>query len=128
MSDDIYDDPDLQVGGSFVNWKEEGIGTKVSGRVVAARRGKDFNGDPCPELIIDTGAAGERTITAGQYDLKRQIMSQKPIPGQFFSAEYVSDKPSKPGQSPMREFACVTQTTPFAAPAGPAAQPASDYV
>lgn len=85
MSDDIWDDPDMNVNGNF--WAPKSIGDKVSGTIRKIGRGKDFNGNPCPELVID-----EQTVTAGQFDLKKKLADLRPKVGDQISIEFSSEE------------------------------------
>jgi hypothetical protein len=74
-------------GGTFVKWQS--VGDVVDGVVVrfTLDGGRDFNGDPCPEIVLDpctpkgsdtnvelTGDA-HQIVTAGQANLKRQVLA-----------------------------------------------------
>lgn len=79
-------------GGTFVKWEKPG---DVVDGVVArftTDGGRDFNGDPCPEVVLDpctpkgddftvelTGEASQ-VVTCGQANLKRQVVEN---PGRF---------------------------------------------
>lgn len=79
---DIWDDPDMITPSNFV--KFETIGDKVVGEVLAVQRAQDFNGQPCPQLIIRTDEGEERTVTAGQAQLRAKLADPehgRPRPG-----------------------------------------------
>ena len=78
--------------GTFIGWGE--VGQTVTGKVLsfAAEGGSDFNGNPCPQVVIelteaadnykDKGATKETidsgelvTLTCGQANLKRAIVA-----------------------------------------------------
>lgn len=60
-------------------WKAENVGDKIVGVIRTVGIGRDFNGDPCPELVVDTDD-GEKTITCAQANLKAQIVAMDPRP------------------------------------------------
>jgi hypothetical protein len=60
-------------------WKADTIGAQIGGTIVRVGLGTDFNGNPCPQLVIDT-ADGEKTVNAGQANLKAQVMALDPRP------------------------------------------------
>jgi len=79
---DIWDDPDLITPSNFV--KFENVGDKVVGEVLAVQRGNDFNGKPCPQIIVRTDDGEERTVTAGQAQLRAKLADPehgRPRPG-----------------------------------------------
>ena len=65
----IYDDPDMRTG-DFVSWRD--IGDSLVGDVIEARKGLDFNGRPCPEIVVRTDDGLDAVMTCGQANLKAQ--------------------------------------------------------
>lgn len=80
------------------------IGDKVVGTVKAIRRGEDFNGKPCPELIIDVDGEGEKTLTAGQVMLKAALAEKRPQVGDRIAITYTGVGDAKPGKAPAKLF------------------------
>jgi hypothetical protein len=101
MSEDFNWD-DYQNTGDWITF--ENIGDHVVGTVKAVRRGKDFNGNPCPELIIDADGEGEKTLTAGQVMLKSALAEEKPRPGDRILIKYSGVGDAKPGKAPAKLF------------------------
>jgi hypothetical protein len=67
-----------QFTGNFVKW--ENVGDSVSGEVLDVSLGKDFNGDPAPQLVIETDE-GVKTVTAGQKVLQTRLAENRPEVG-----------------------------------------------
>lgn len=116
-------DEHKQTGG-FVSFAE--IGDSVEGQVVAVRTGSDFNGNPCPELIIRT-SDGDRTLTAGQVMLKSALAAEAPQAGDTIRIVYSADGQAKPGKRAPKLFnVAVTRGNgqpPAAAQYGPDEEP-----
>lgn len=79
----IWDDPEVQpTGGDFV--KFENVGDSVVGTITAIRKQR-FQGDdgdqyaPQLDLTLDDGT--EVTLTAGQWQLKKLLIEQRPDVG-----------------------------------------------
>ena len=100
MSADIWDE--FQTTGDWVTFDQ--VGDKVVGTVKAVRRGKDFNGNPCPELIIDVDDQGEKTLTAGQVMLKSALADKRPQAGDRIAIVYSGIGDAKPGKAPAKLF------------------------
>lgn len=66
----MTDYEELASGGTFAKWEDHG--DTVEGRIVAfgIDSGTDFNGDPCPQLVVET-TNGTVTINGGQAALRR---------------------------------------------------------
>lgn len=85
----------------FVTFTE--FGDKVTGEILSIGVGKDFAGNPVPELVIDT-EDGPRTLTAGQAMLKSALAEKEPQVGDYLRVEYVKDGEKKPGKNPPKVF------------------------
>ena len=99
------------------------IGDQVTGIVKHVREGKDFNGNPCPELILETNAEGdELTVTAGQKRLQAALAESQPKVGDKVRITYSGDSTdAKPGRAPAKMFTVEVQAGPFElVTAGPA--------
>lgn len=106
MSADIWDE--FQTTGDWITF--DNVGDKVVGTVKAVRRGKDFNGNPCPELIIDVDGEGEKTLTAGQVMLKSALAEKRPAAGDRIAITYSGVGDAKPGKAPAKLFDVAVKT------------------
>jgi hypothetical protein len=123
MSEEEWEESTIQQG-AFIGWGK--LGQTVTGRVVdfTADGGRDFNGDPCPQVVLEltescdnykdkgatheTVAAGEFvTITAGQANLRRHLTTISPKPGDRLRVRYETDykTPSGTGKEFRLKFA-----------------------
>lgn len=100
--------------GSFVKFDE--IGDSVEGEVVLVQEGQDFNGNPCPELIIETPGAGTKTVTAGQAMLKVALAEKQPQKGDRVRITYSGHGEGKPGRAPSKLFEVVVEKAGAVAP------------
>jgi hypothetical protein len=120
----IYDDPDMASGGgAFV--KFAAIGDKVSGTVTAVRKGTDFAGNPCPQLDLATDDGEAQTLTAGQANLKNQVMAQRVDVGDHFTAVYSSDQTLTGGRT-MKVFTVTVKKAAATGAASKTAAPVED--
>lgn len=88
--------------GEFV--KFENVGDQIIGVVKDIREGRTFNGDPCPELILETEDGEERTVTAGQVLLKTALAEKAPQKGDKVRITYSGVGEAKPGKAPAKVF------------------------
>jgi hypothetical protein len=105
MSNTTTDDlEELEGGGSYVKWED--VGQMVEGNVVAFTLdgGRDFNGQPCPEITLST-ADGIQKVTCGQANLKSKAQKNaaKFVAGAFCRVTFSGTYPSDKGQ-PGKEF------------------------
>lgn len=117
MSDIDWD----QFDSDFIKFDE--IGDSVAGTIMAIRVGKDFKGNPCPELVVRTDN-GDKTVTAGQAKLKPELARLKPQVGDRIAIVYSADGDAKPGQAPAKLFDVQVQkvdTAAAGASSGPSA-------
>jgi hypothetical protein len=127
MSDDFNWD-EFGSPSDFMAFKE--IGDAIAGEVLAVRKGKDFNGGPCPELVIRTDD-GDVTVTAGQTVLQSCLAEVRPRTGEKVAITYSGVGDAKPGKAPaklftvaVRDAAGQLRTAPQASAPAPAATPA----
>lgn len=106
---------------SDIQWDEFGAsefvkfankGDFVSGKITNIRVGQDFNGNPCPVLDIDTGN-GSRTVTAGQANLKSQIVQLRPSVGDAITITYDRDEKAEKGMKKVFAIKVDSNTAPF---------------
>jgi hypothetical protein len=89
--------------GDFIKFDE--IGDQVVGVIKEVREGRDFNGNPCPELVLELDDGEEKTVTAGQVRLKMQLAEKAPQVGDKIRITYSGvSKDAKPGRAPAKEF------------------------
>lgn len=85
--------------------KFENVGDAVIGVVKEVREGKDFNGNPCPELILELDDGEEKTVTAGQVRLKAELAEKRPNVGDRVRITYSGvSRDARPGRAPSKEF------------------------
>lgn len=92
---------DFTSNGDFVTFKE--VGDSVIGVIKALRTGKDFNGNPCPELILEVDGE-EQTVTAGQVLLKAALAEKAPQVGDKIKIVYSGIGEARPGKAPAKQF------------------------
>lgn len=106
--------------GDWITFHEPG--DHIVGDITAIRAGTDFNGNPCPELIIRDDDGEERTLTAGQVMLKSALAEQAPAVGDRIRIVYTGHGEGKPGKAPPKLFdVALKPKDPSAVP--PPAQP-----
>lgn len=104
MSDDIWDDPDLQLG-TYV--KFEHAGDSVSGGITAIDKTsftdtKTKQVKVVPQLFITTddpdhnGTSEDVILTAGQVDLRLKLLEARPAVGDHIYIELLNEP--KPGE------------------------------
>ncbi len=75
----------------YVSWTNPG--DQLVGTVKEVREGTDFDGNPCPELILEVNDDGDEvTWTVGQVMLKRLLAEQRPTVGQKIRVTYTGDE------------------------------------
>jgi len=106
---------------SDIKWDEFGasefvkfsaVGDTVTGKITNIRIGEDFNGNPCPVLDLETGT-GSRTVTAGQANLKSQIVQLRPNVGDGITITYDRDEKAEKGMKKVFAIRLDANTAPF---------------
>lgn len=97
----VFDWETFTTNGDFISFKE--VGDSVVGVIKAIRAGKDFNGNPCPELILDVDG-DEKTVTAGQVLLKAALAEKAPNVGDRIRIVYSGIGEARPGKAPAKQF------------------------
>lgn len=84
--------------------KFENVGDQIVGVIKAVREGRDFNGNPCPELVLEDDAGTERIVTAQQVMLKAALAEKRPDEGDKVRIIYSGAGEAKPGKAPAKLF------------------------
>jgi hypothetical protein len=104
------------IAGDYIKFTN--IGDTVEGTLVARQTGTDFDGNPCPQIVLNVG--GElKTVSGGSRGLKRALAAEKDalIPGATVKIGYVADVDSlTKGFAPSKQFR--VKVTPPAATSG----------
>lgn len=121
----IWDDPELKINSDYI--KFENPGDTASGTIVAIRAHKFDDGNVVPQIILNT-ADGEKTVTAGQMQLKALLAEKRPNVGDNISITFTEIEKRSGGKT-LKKFdvqvgAAVATA---AAPAPQAAVTGSDY-
>lgn len=95
---DIWD----EFQSDYVTFKN--IGDAVAGEIISLSKASDFNGNPCPQLIIRNDAGEPKTVTAGQVMLRAKLAELRPTVGDRIGIVYSSDGPGSPGKAPAKLF------------------------
>ena len=93
--------------GDFISFKE--VGDSVVGIIKVIRTAKDFNGNPCPELVLDVDGE-EKTVTAGQVLLKAALAEKAPQVDDKIRIVYSGVGDAKPGRAPAKQFTVDVKT------------------
>jgi hypothetical protein len=90
--------------GDWARFDNEGDG--IVGVIKTIREGADFNGNPCPELVLETDpeTGDEITVTAGQVMLKAALAEQRPEEGDKIRIVYTGVGEARPGKAPAKLF------------------------
>lgn len=83
--------------------KFEDVGDSISGAVLGIEMGTDYNGNPCPLLIIGT-EDGARKVTAGQVMLQAALAEKGPAEGDHLTITYYANGEAKQGRNPAKLF------------------------
>ena len=88
-------------------FKFEEVGDQIVGVIKEVREGRTFNGDPCPELVLeveDDDGVDEKTVTASQVLLRAALAEKRPQKGDKVRITYSGIGDAKPGKAPPKEF------------------------
>jgi len=88
--------------GEWIAFNE--VGDQTVGIIKTIRQGADFNGNPCPELILEDDSGEERTLTAGQVLLKAALAEKAPQEGDRIRIVYTGQSEARPGKAPAKVF------------------------
>lgn len=103
MTQSIWDNPEMKVGGDFV--KFENVGDSVSGKVISIGAHRWDDGSVSPQLLIQTseldadGNAVEKTVTAGQIRLKAALAEKRPEAGDYITIKFTQIEKRQGGKT-----------------------------
>jgi hypothetical protein len=97
--------------GEYATFNE--VGDQIVGVVKVIREGRDFNGNPCPELVLELEDGDEKTVTAGQVMLKAALAEKAPKEGDRIRITYSGVGDARPGRAPAKLFTVDVKPGPF---------------
>lgn len=119
----VWDDPELRAGGDFITFDAKG--DNVSGTVQAIRVKRWDDGKVSPEILLVTDDGEEKTMTAGQVQLKAKLAELRPESGDHIVVT-LSEIEKRAGGKTLKHFTVESGKAKAApAPATPAAAPAA---
>lgn len=89
-------------GSQWATFKE--VGDHVVGTIRIIRDGKDFNKNPCPELVLDDGNGGSVIVTAGQVMLRNALIEAAPNVGDRVRIMFTGLGEARGGFNPPKLF------------------------
>jgi uncharacterized protein YhfF len=111
----IWDDPELKINSDYI--KFENPGDNATGTIVAIRAHKFDDGNVVPQIILNT-ADGEKTVTAGQMQLKAMLAEKRPNVGDHITITF-TEVEKRSGGKTLKKFDVQVGAT-AAAPAAAA--------
>lgn len=120
MSTSVWDDPEIKAGGEFV--KFESVGDTVSGTITAVRAHRFDDGKVVPQVLLTTDDGEERTMTAGQVQLKAKLAEARPEAGDHLTVT-LTEVEKRAGGKTLKHFTIVVGGTKAPAQVAPAPQP-----
>lgn len=121
MTTSVWDDPEIKASGDFV--KFENIGDTVSGTVTGVRAHRFDDGKVVPQVLLTTDDGEEKTMTAGQVQLKAKLAEERPEHGDHIKVT-LSEVEKRAGGKTLKHFDVVV-TRGGTKPAPPVATPAA---
>ena len=85
MTDNIWDDPELQTNDDFI--KLEKVGDKAEGVILSISRKQWDDGSVSPQILLRCPDGAERTYTAGQTQAKVKLVELRPKVGDYVRVE-----------------------------------------
>lgn len=104
MTTSVWDDPEIKASGDFV--KFEAIGDTVSGTVTGVRAHRFDDGKVVPQVLLVTDDGEEKTMTAGQVQLKAKLAEERPESGDHIKVT-LSDVEKRAGGKTLKHFDVV---------------------
>jgi hypothetical protein len=102
-----YNWDDYKSAGNYVKFDDPG--DKVVGDIISIRTGTDYNGNPCPELLLRDDEGEEHTLSAGQALLKSALAEQAPQVGDKLFVQYTGEQQLTNGRT-AKAFKVAVQT------------------
>ena len=96
----IWDDPELNSSSDFIKFDTEG--TTVIGTVTSVSMHTFDDGSRVPKLTLTT-KDGDKTLTAGQAQLKALLKEKRPEAGDTITITYVRSE-KRAGGKPLKHF------------------------
>ena len=96
----IWDDPELKINSDYI--KFENPGDTAKGVIVAIRAHKFEDGNVVPQIILNT-AEGEKTLTAGQLQLKAMLAEKRPNVGDHITIVFTEIEKRSGGKT-LKKF------------------------
>lgn len=98
---DIWDDPEIRSGGEFV--KFEKVGDTVAGVVTGVKKHRFDDGSVVPQVYLTTDDGEDRTMTAGQVQLKAKLAAERPEVGDHITVTYTQQE-KRAGGKTLKHF------------------------
>lgn len=98
---DIWDDPDMKVGGDYIKFNEPG--DTAIGEVLHIGKKQWDDGSVAPTLLLRCDDGEERTVTAGQVQLKAQLAEKRPQVGDRVRIEF-TEVEKRAGGKTLKHF------------------------
>jgi hypothetical protein len=118
MSESIWDDADLKSNDDYIKFDQ--VGDTVTGKIISIRKHTFDDGKVVPQLLLDV-AGEEKTLTAGQIQLKAKLSELRPGVGDVLTVT-MSNVEKRAGGKTLKHFD-VTLGGAAPAAAAPAAPP-----
>ena len=90
----VFNYDDYTGSADYITWTNPG--DQIAANILAISEGTDFNGNKCPELILDV-EGDQLTLTAGQAMLKRLLAEHRPQIGDRIRITYTGDEKTERG-------------------------------
>jgi hypothetical protein len=113
----IWDDPEVRTGGEFV--KFENVGDGVTGVITAIKKHRFDDGNVVPQIHLTTDDGDDRTLTAGQVQLKAKLSAERPEVGDRLTVTYTKQEKRSGGKTLKHFEVAVTRGGAPAAEAEP---------
>lgn len=97
----IWDDAELRAGGEFV--KFDNVGDEVVGVITAIAVHRWDDGSVCPKLHLTTDDGEDRTLTAGQVQLKAKLAELRPEVGDRIRVKFTQNE-KRAGGKTLKHF------------------------
>jgi hypothetical protein len=97
----IWDDADLKTGGEFVRFEK--VGDTISGVITGIRKHRFEDGSVAAQVLMTTDDGEERTLTAGQVQLKQKLAGLRPDVGDHLTVK-LSQIEKRSGGKTLKHF------------------------